>query len=329
VVGYFPLWVRNGGYTETDIDFSVVNTVAHFSVVPRADGSIEIPDWGPFPDTALISAAHNAGASVVLVVGGDHAAATTGFAGMAASPSLRRTFIDNLTSLVNTYGYDGVDLDWEFPKAADKSNLTALVRELRAALGAQRTLSIAGPYLDWDGGYDLPALVSNLDWIGAMTYGLHAASWASHSGHAAGLYSGSGVFHSNEFVVDASRRWYLSQGVTAAKLLIGLPFFGERFDGATAINKPLSNNQGGSMDYRAIADLANDGWTFYRDPLAQVPYLIRNGSPGVISYDDADSITTKCTYVADQGLGGGIIWHLGKDWANASQPLLRAASACR
>jgi len=329
VVGYFPLWLRSSGYTEREIDFSIVTTVAHFAVVPRADGSIEIPDWGPFPDSALITAAHTAGASVVLVVGGDHAAATTGFAGMAASPTARKTFVRNLLALVTTYGYDGVDLDWEYPKTGDKANLTALVSKLRAALGTQRTLSVAGPYLDWDGGYDLPALVPNLDWIGAMTYGLHAASWADHTGHAAALYAGSGTLHADEFTVDASRRWYLSNGVPAGKLLIGLPFWGERFDGATGINQHLSSNQGGAMDYREIAGLVSNGWTANRDPLAQVPFLVRSGAPGVISYDDPTSIAAKCNYVGSQALGGAIVWHLGKDRLPSGQPLLSAARGCR
>jgi chitinase len=327
VVGYFPLWLHNLGYTEKEIDFSVVTTIAHFSVVPRADGSIEIPDWGPFPDTALVGAAHRAGATVVLVVGGDHAAATAGFAGMAASPDARRTFSENLVALVTRYGYDGVDLDWEYPKAAEKASVTALVAELRAAIGADRTLSMAMPYLDWDGGYDVAALAPLLDWLGVMTYGLHSARTSDHAGHAAALYASGGDAHANEFTVDTSRRWYLAQGVPASKLLIGLPFWGERFDGASDINKPLKDRGGGPLDYREIARLS--GWTARRDDVGQVPYLVGSDGDGVISYDDPPSITAKCRYAAQYSLGGAIIWHLGKDRLPAGQPLLQAARDCR
>jgi chitinase len=328
-VGYFPLWVRNTDYTEKDVDFYVVTHVALFSVVPRADGTIEIPDWGPFPDLALISATHAAGARIVLVVGGDHAAATTGFAGMVASAGTRATFIRELLSLVVAYGYDGVDLDWEYPKAADRANLTALVGELRLALGPSRSLSIVVPYRDWDGGFDIPALLPNVDWLSAMTYGLHAASWSDHSGHHAGLFSSPNTVHASEYSVDACRRYYLGLGVPQLKLMIGLPFWGERFDGATDMYQKLTSANGGPVDYKDVVTMIGKGWTVHRDAAAGVPYLTRTDSPGVLSYDDAESIAGKCAYTVAQGLGGVVLWHLGKDKLPTGQPLLQAVRGCR
>lgn len=329
VVAYFPLWLRNGGYSENDIDFSIVTHVAHFSVSPRADGSIDIPDWGLFPDTRLITKAHAAGAKVVLTVGGDHAEATAGFAAMSANGRTRARFVHDLTALISANGYDGVDLDWEFPQnAADRANFTALVRDLRGALGRDTSLSIAGPASDWYGRWlDIPALLPNLDWIGAMTYSLAAPSWSERSGHNAPLFppAGNGAADS----VDASRAYYLSRGVPPSKLLVGLPFFGERFDGASAINQPLTSKTGAALDYREVAPLVGNDWMVKRDASAEVPYLVRQSGPGIISYDDADSIAAKCSYIVDEGLGGAIVWHLGKDQIGSAQPLLKAARGCR
>lgn len=326
VVGYFPLWAPNSGYTAQDIDFQTVTHVAHFSVVPRGDGSIEIPDWGPFPDTALLTRAHSAGAKVVLVVGGDDAAATRGFAQMASTAATRGAFITNLMGLVTKYGYDGVDLDWEFPQStADRANLTLLITELRAALGTGRSLSIAAPASDWYGRwFDWAAITPKLDWVGAMTYSLANPSWSSSSSHNAALYvSGS------EFSVEATRTYYRGVGVPSAKLLIGLPFFGIRFDGASDINQPLTNRQGGDMTYPQVAALVGQGWSARRDMTARVPYLVNTAGSGVITYDDPTSIQAKCQYTVAQGLGGVIIWHLGQDRTGSTQPLLAASAGCR
>ncbi len=324
VVGYFPIWNSNAGYTVSDIDFTVVTHVAHFAVVPRGDGTIAIPDWGRFPDANLVTTAHANGAKVVLVVGGDHAEATRGFSTMAASPRARERFVAELVNLLDRQGYDGVDLDWEFPQSdADRANLTALVRGLRLALGDGRTLSMAGAGSDWYGRwYDIPALMPNLDWFASMTYVFAAASWSATSGHNSALYG--------SLAVDAARQYYLSRGVPESKLLVGIPFYGERFDSVSGLGEQLTSTSGGAMAYPEIEPLAGNGWTLLRDdPAGAMPYLVRQGSPGVIVFDDATSIREKCSYVVGRGLGGVIIWHLGQDRIGGNQSLLSAVRGCR
>ena len=323
VVGYLPIWARNAGYRPSDIDFTAVNTVAHFAVVPRTDGTIEIPDWGPFPDTELVSVAHGAGARVVLVVGGDHYAATNGFASMAATASTRAIFINQLTNLVATYGYDGVDLDWEFPSSAgDRANLTSLISELRTALPTGKTLSMAAPANDWYGRYvDVAAVVPHLDWLGAMTYTFAASSWSPTASHNSALYGANSL--------DSSKTYYLGRGVPQSKLLLGIPFYGERFDGAGGLGDTLSTTQGGAVPYPDILGLASNGWTYNRDAAAGVPFLLRNDGAGVVTYDDAWSIGLKCDYVKSQALGGAIVWSLAQDRTSGGQPLLTAVRSCR
>lgn len=323
VVAYLPIWAKNAGYTPQMIDFSAVNVVAHFSVVPRADGTIEIPNWGPFPDPGLIATAHAAGAKVVLVVGGDHAASTTAFSSMAASSGTRALFIQNLLSLVNQQGYDGVDLDWEFPAtSADRSNFTKLVAELRQALGTNRTLSIAAPATDWFGQWlDLPALAPHVDWFGVMTYTFAASSWSSTSGHNSALYGAMSL--------NASSSYYQARGVPKSKILLGIPHFGERFDSATEPGQTLTSRSGGWMPYTDVVALIGNGWTYKRDTSAGVPYLSRTSGTGFVTFDDPWSVGLKCDYIKSSGLAGVILWHLGQDGQGTNQPLLTAARGCR
>lgn len=328
VVAYFPTYARDDGYSERDIDFNVVTVVAHWSVTPRADSTLVLP--GHFPDPALVGATHAAGASIVLVVGDDQASTAQAFSTIVASAALRRTLVANLLRLVRDDGYDGIDIDWEYPQSqSDADGLTALVGDLRSALGSARTLSLAAEPGDWGARYlDITALSPLLDWFGLMTYQYAGPAWSQTAQHNAPLHSTT----EQPASIAATAAYFLARGAPAAKLLIGLAFFGERYDGASALDAPLANANGGDLAYSAIAALPAGQWTAQRDVEAGVPYLLRaDGAPGVISFDDAASIAAKCAFVSDSGLGGAIVWRLGQDGAGppAAQPLLQAAHACR
>lgn len=47
----------------------------------------------------------------------DPGATRTAFSDMASSSTNRQTFINGLIKFMDTYGFDGVDLDWEYPAA--------------------------------------------------------------------------------------------------------------------------------------------------------------------------------------------------------------------
>ncbi len=331
VVGYFPSWAHLLGLRAQDVDFGAITHLAHFSATPRPDGTLDLPASGGSPSPELAALAHQRGVRLVLVVGGFGDALTDGFARLAADAGSRRALAANLAALLDAHGYDGVDLDWEYPAdAADRANLTALVAEVRAALGPDHSLSLAVPasagLARW---YDLRALAPYVDWFGVMTYDLYAAAWSEHAEHHAPLYSTEQPGRGATVSVDSARAYYMGRGVAAERLLIGLPFYGQRYDGADDLRAELTNPAGGPVDYRDIVPLIGNGWTLRREAAAGVPYLRRDERPGVLAFDDPESIEAKCAYVAGHGLGGAIIWHLGLDRIAGEQPLLQAARACR
>jgi len=72
------------------------------------------------------------------------------------------------------HGFQGVDLDWEYPTARDKENFVSLLQTLRTAFLAVSPpllLTIAVPVAEFvlSAGYDIPSIHPLVDWINLMT----------------------------------------------------------------------------------------------------------------------------------------------------------------
>ena len=130
--GYYPGW-EQGALPASNIDFTALTHIIHFSVIPNTDGTLNSSANGVSlaNSTDIVARAHAAGKPVLICVGGagsesDFQAATTN--------AILPVFISSLTNFMATRGYDGVDLDWEPLTAADAGQFTNLVNGLRSAL---------------------------------------------------------------------------------------------------------------------------------------------------------------------------------------------------
>ena len=63
----------------------------------------------------------------MLSVGGQRGAAA-GFELASASEENRKKFARNLIEYVRKYGFDGIDIDWEYPKKEEKHRFTLLLK---------------------------------------------------------------------------------------------------------------------------------------------------------------------------------------------------------
>lgn len=72
-------------------------------------------------------------------------------------------------------------------------------------------------------GYELHELSSLLDHFHIMCYDYHGA-WDKKANHNGPLFASKG-----EGSIDESLNYYLSQGVPASKIVLGLPFYGRTF----------------------------------------------------------------------------------------------------
>jgi hypothetical protein len=124
----------------------------------------------------------NQGLKTYISVGGwsftDPGPTRTAFSTMASSSGNRAKFVSGLMSFMNEYGFDGVDLDWEYPQAddrggaeGDKANYVALVAQMRAAFGSKYGITVTLPTSYWYlQHFDLKGLQPNVDWFNLMSY---------------------------------------------------------------------------------------------------------------------------------------------------------------
>ena len=323
VAGYYPEW-RASSYPPSAIPLQHLTHVIHAFAWPNADGSISYPAGFPTPVPELTRRAHAAGRKVLVSLGG--ALDSDGFSPLAASAATRAQFISNLTAFCLANGYDGVDLDWEFPASlADRQNLNLLVQGIRAhwnqvAPGLMLTMTIGAD--DWTAKYfDVATLHPLLDWIDVMTY-CYYGSWSGIAGHNAPLYSDPRDPLAAGSADESIRQYFHEQrGVPYGKMTLGIPFYGLTYTGTTQLYHTASG--GSATFYKNVAAL---NYAYNWDGVSWVPYLVSPLNGGtIVPFDDPASVRLKCMYARSKGLAGVAIWELSQDVvAIGNQPLLEA-----
>ncbi len=211
--------------------------------------------------------------------------------------------------------FDGFDVDWESPQAADAENFRALLEEFRAQMNAVRPglrLSIAvGAAPEQLPGTDFAAVARIVDQVGVMNYD-YAGPWNPTTGFLAPLFSGR-----RSGSIESSLASYKSRGVPAGKLLMGLPFYGYSWTAVPSANNGLFQTGRAvhsDRPYNYIRTLALPGSVF-RDERSQAPWLFDGQT--FWTYEDPISVRYKVSYARDQRLGGVMIWELSNDTEDA------------
>ncbi|XP_059056229.1 chitinase-3-like protein 1 [Achroia grisella] len=271
---------------------------------------------------------------------------------MAASPNFRRNFIESALKLVLDYGFDGFDIDWEYPNRrdtvngrADINNFTQLLKEIKEVFiqyGLLVTAAVSSVGHMAVLSYDIPAISQYLDIVSVMTYDMYGA-WNTVTGHNAPLHKGEGdegAVKETLFTVDVAIEYWLREGCPREKLVLGLPLYGRTFTLANAnVNSVRAPSVGpgiggpftvtsGFMGYNEYCILhQTQPWDVRYDSLAKVPYAIQGRN--WLSFDNADSLTTKVEYALDLNLAGVMVWSIDTDdrhgvCGDGELPLLRA-----
>jgi len=332
VVGYYPSWVGDE-YPPAAIDFTPFTHIGHAFLTAKPDGSV-ITD-GTVPSQELTGLAHEAGVKVMLTVGGADSGGEF-FNALGRSARARGKFIDGTLRIVEENGYDGVDLDWEFPEnSRDRANLSKLAQEFRIRLdelggriGRRFSLNSSLPAGDYYGRwYDAAVLAKECDFLGVMTYDF-TGSWRDVAAHNAALRP-SPRDPQSASVIGSMEYWTKKRGIPIDKLVVGLPCYGRGFDVPepyAAIPKGAPQSRVAEVDYRDITPLLTAGWIRRWDADSGIPWLISPDGKSILGYDDPESAAAKGRWAREAGFGGILFWEMNADrMPDGSHPVISAA----
>ena len=358
VIGYFPQWgVYNRRYlpkdlitrgavnTLTAINYAQANIRDHVCVVadPQADINLAFqavdsidgvadqpnaPLRGDFHQLQLLRARYPRLRIVISIMG-----KRSQFED-AAKPENRAAFVNSCVSMflqghvapgVEAPNlFDGIDVDWEYPDEDHAEDFIALMQEFRRQMDALRPhlmLSIAaGASAKNVSAVDWRRASVPLDQINVMTYD-YQGPWSHTTGFNAPLRSA----NLNDETVSTTIDDYLKAGVSAHKLILGVPFYAYQWQnvpetGTHGLNAKGDPVRGNLNQSTAVTLLANPAAKLYRDPVSLSPWVYDGNN--FLTFDDPASLQAKTAYVNEQHLGGVMIWELSGDTTESI--LLRA-----
>ncbi|KAA6416205.1 MAG: class V [Lasallia pustulata] len=245
---------------------------------------------------------------VILSIGGGGPGSAP-FAEVASSGTTRNTFAMSARTLIDEYGLDGIDIDWEHPSDAQQGHdYLQLLAAARAYLPSPvYILTSALPAGTWALQHiDLSLASLYLDIINLMAYDF-CGPWLDATGHQAQLFAPQRPHNDAAMTSGHSAVTYMrSRGVPASKILLGIPAYGRSFTGATntAQRYAGSGGEGGTFEYR---DLPRPGAQEYVDTHVGAAYCV-GGDGGFVTYDNARTVQMKANYVTQNQLGGLFYW---------------------
>jgi chitinase len=243
--------------------------------------------------------------------------------------------------LIETYGFDGVDLDMEPIRETDRLNYQRFVEELTQELDQTLTKRGARPQLTAavNGQFSLFAQLQDyFDQINLMTYDLSGPWSGWQAWHNSPLYSDGILFESTGEQKPSVDLWIdlaLEAGIRPEKLGLGIDFYGYVWNGVSEpgegwffLSPPTLRDERGGTPFRKLDrefNLRTARW----DSVARVPYLSLYNPPQFVSFDNERSIEEKVRYAAERGLGGVMVWELSAGYVQNQlrgnvHPLLRA-----
>lgn len=297
VVGYFPSYRVVADVP--DVKFKMCNVINYAFATITNSGGLSLGNGAHL--TSLKTKAKANGAKVFISVSGLEA----DFKTMAAGASARTTFINQIMNLVRTYGLDGVDMDWEFPRTSDGTNITytSLMKELSDSChtGSKYYLTAAitaGKYAGavrdgisselWVGNY--------VDWFNIMSYDDFNTTLPYQH-------------HTNLALSNTSMNYWLgTRSMPASKAVLGIAGYG-RASGITQTGTILSFSS-------IVAQQSNNAFTDSA--------IVSNGSflNYTIYYNGIPTVKKKAMLAKQMG-NGIMIWEKSQD-AHDNNSLLKA-----
>lgn len=358
-VGYFAEWdVYDRNYHVSDIPADKLTHLIYAFAQITPSGEVELFDtyaatqkaypgdaWnedlrGSFKQLLLLKQKHPHLKTLIAIGGWT---LSEPFSDAALTPESRLKFVISAVNFMHRYGFDGIDIDWEYPQGGglakgrpqDKENFTLLVAELRNQLnqlsketGKTYLLTVASPAGDQLKHYELSEAAKYIDWYNLMAYDFHG-SWEKATNHQSALYQSSGDPSSvaERYNVSYAVHSYLNAGVPAKQIVLGIPLYSRGWSGVHTENNGLFQPAGGAakgtwesgiLDYSDLTKKIKNNpnqYLIFWDTEAKVSYVFNpyeeNGA--FYTYEDAKTVKEKVKFIKSLNLRGAMFWEVSGD----------------
>ena len=316
--------INSALYTHLICAFADVNSSSYELSVSSRDEQY----FFTFTDTVRQK---NPSVTTLLSIGGADANHTT-LSNMVSKASYRKSFIDSSIKIARLYGFQGLDFGWNSANtSSDMTNMGLLFQDWRAAVNSEAKNSsqkdlilTAAVHFSPDlnsVSFPVDSIRSNLDWVHVIAYDYHAPGWSNYTGAHAALYDPSS--NSN---TDYGIGAWIGRGLSASKLVLGLPFYGY----AWTLKNPSDNGIGDpATGPAAIAIKGGGAIRYYRIKsyvqsygaaiMYNATYVVNHCTVGStwIGFDDVEAIRMKVSYAREKKLLGYVVWQIPYDdnWA--------------
>ncbi|XP_076460167.1 chitotriosidase-1-like [Babylonia areolata] len=257
------------------------------------------------------------------------------FVQIVSSESSRKHFAQNAVRHLREWGFDGLDIDWEYPGSPPdtKAKFVLFLKELRQTFQAEAEsrkvasllLSVAAPTSQdqISAGYDVPQVSSLVDFVNLMAYDFHG-SWNRVTSFNSPLYARAGdPRFSPKLSVNWAVQTWLKKGAHAEKLVLGIAGYGQSFtlqeSGQHGVGAPTNGSgspgpwrhMSGQLAYYEVCEYIKAGGEEVWDDLQCVPYVYLGNQ--WVGYDNPRSIKEKVSFAIQRSLGGVMLWTLDMD----------------
>lgn len=300
VFGSIPYWDQDRAVADFKAHADAYDIISLFWYQLDDKGSIEKYRYAK-EDTSLLSYARAKNVKTLALIAnlpeqGDWDADRVNAA--IGSEEARAAHIMAILALIETKGFDGVNIDYEMLDDDQTEDFSAFISELANALHAKNKILAVAIHAQYPGsptrGQDLRALQA-ADILAIMTYDEH---WET---------SRPGPVASLPWVREVLSHT-LSLGVDAKKIYMGLPLYGYDWaDGEAADGREyedvvrIANREGSELRFDA----------FVASPV--VTYTDSEGAERELWFENVESFRAKFNLVDEYGLGGVHLWRLGRE----------------
>lgn len=294
VSGWLPTWTgQKGKDSIIDNTGQGLDESNPFWYGLKSDGTMKISSHAR--DAQFMAQIWAAGGEVIPTIHDVADKAAT--AAVLASPTLRNKIVQEILNEVDTYNYDGFDIDFEHVKTSNNQSFHIFLKDLGDGLHARnKILSIAIPGKRRDAqwaGYDYDAVGPLVDRFKIMTYG-YSGPWSTRAGPIA----------PTTYIEQVLA--YTLPKVDAKKVYIGIPFYGYDWpsDGSKIRSVTWSTVQS------RIAK-STGGVSFHPSFEESTFEYTEGGVRHEVWFQDERSIAAKCALVHKYKVAGIAIWAIG------------------